>query len=132
MLSHGVAPTGVLLSAMVPVPKDKRGSKSDSNNYRAIVISSILRRLFDSIIIKDQHLSLVTDHLQFGFKENSSTNSSTITCTQLLVETIEYYNINNTDCYMLLLDASKAFDRIEYVHLFKLLLQRNMCPLFCD
>ena len=33
MLSHGVAPTGVLLSTMVPVPKDKRGSKSDSNTY---------------------------------------------------------------------------------------------------
>ena len=104
MLSHGVAPTGLLLSTMVPVPKDKRGSKSDSNNYRAIAISSILGKLFDSIIIKDQHLSLITDDLQFGFKENSST----ITCTQLLVETIEYYNINNTDCYMLLLDASKA------------------------
>ena len=116
MLSHGVASTGLLLSTMVPVPKDKRGSKSDSNNYRAIAVSSILGKLFDSIIIKlDQHLSLVTDNLQFGFKENSST----ITCTQLLVETTEYYNINNTDCYMLLLDASKAFDRIEYVRSFK-------------
>ena len=110
---------------MVPVPKDKWGSKSDSNNYRAIAISSILGKLFDSIIIKDQHLSLVTDDLQFGFKENSST----ITCTQLLVETIEYYNINNTDCYMLLLDASKAFDRIEYVCLCKLIHERNMCPI---
>ena len=27
MLSHGVAPTGFLLSTMVPVPKDKRGIK---------------------------------------------------------------------------------------------------------
>ena len=70
---------------MVPVPKDKRGSKSDSYNYRAITISSILGKLFDSIIIiKVQHLSLVTDDLQFGFKENSST----ITYTQLLVETM--------------------------------------------
>ena len=100
MLSHGVAPTGLLLSTMVHVSKDKRGSKSDSNNYRAIAISSILGKLFDSIIIKDQHLSLVTDDLQFGFKENSST--CTITYTQLLAEAIEYYNINNTDCYMLL------------------------------
>ena len=53
MLSHGVAPTGLLLSTMVLVPKDKRGSKSDSNNYRAIAISSILGKLCDSIIIKD-------------------------------------------------------------------------------
>ena len=30
---------------------------------------------------------------------------------------------------MLLLDASKAFDRIEYSRLFKLLRERNMCPI---
>ena len=30
---------------------------------------------------------------------------------------------------MLLLDAMKAFDRIEYVRLFKLLREKNMCPI---
>ena len=65
MLSHGVSPLGLLCSTMVPVPKDKRGSKSD--NYRAIAISSILGKLFDSIIIKEQHSSLITDDLQFRF-----------------------------------------------------------------
>ena len=30
---------------------------------------------------------------------------------------------------MLLLDASKAFDRIEYVRLFELLRDNNMCPI---
>ena len=53
MLSHGVPPAGLLLSTMGPVPKDKRGSMSNSNNYRAIAQSSIFERLFDSIIIKD-------------------------------------------------------------------------------
>ena len=42
MLTHGVAPSGLLLSTMIHVPKNKRGSKSDSSNYRAIAISSIL------------------------------------------------------------------------------------------
>ena len=74
--------------------------------------------------MKEQYASLITDDLQFGFKENSST----IICTQLLIETIEYYNSNNTDCFMLLLDASKAFDRIEYSTLFNNLRNRNMCP----
>ena len=125
MLSYGVSPLGLLCSTMVGVPKDKPGSKSDSNNYRAIAVSSILGKLLDSIIINEQHSSFITDDLQFGFKGNSST----IICTQLLIETIEYYNRNNTDYFMLLLDASKAFDRIEYVRLFTLLRLRNMCPL---
>ena len=74
--------------------------------------------------MKEQYARLITDDLQFGFKENSST----IICTQLLIETIKYYNSNNTDCFMLLLDASKAFDRIEYSTLFNNLRNPNMCP----
>ena len=56
MLTHGVAPSGLLLSTstMIPVPKDKRASKSDSNNYRAIAISSISGKIFDSIVMKEQ------------------------------------------------------------------------------
>ena len=67
MLSHGGAPSGLLLSTTVHVLKDKRGNKSDSSNYRAIAISSILGKLLDSIIIQDQHVSLKTDDLQFRF-----------------------------------------------------------------
>ena len=46
----------------------------------------------------------------------------------MLLETIDYYNENDTDCYLLLLDASKAFDRVEYVKLFNTLRHRKMCP----
>ena len=68
--------------------------------------------------------NLQTDNLQFGFKQNSST----VICTALLVETIEYYTDNGSDCYLLLLDASKAFDRVEYVKLFNILRDRGVCP----
>ena len=50
MLSHGTAPAGLLLSTLVPLNKNKRGNKCDSKNYRAIAISSIIGKLFDSFI----------------------------------------------------------------------------------
>ena len=124
MLSHGTAPAGLLLSTLVSLIKNKRGNKWDSNNYRAIAISSLLGKLFDAILLKLQHASLFTDLLQFGFKPNSST----VICTSLLRDTIEYYDENGSDWYLLLLDASKAFDRVEYVRLFRTLSDRNMCP----
>ena len=42
MLTHGVVSSRLLLSTMIPMPKDKRASKNDSNNCRAISINSIL------------------------------------------------------------------------------------------
>ena len=46
-----------------------------------------------------------------------------------MLETIDYYVENNTDCYLLLLDTSKAFDRMEYVKLFTILRARKLCPI---
>ena len=94
MLTHGVAPQGLLLSTLVPIPKNKGGNKCDSNNYRQIAISSLLGQIFDTIILDKQQRSLETDVLQFGFKKNSST----VICTSMLKEPIDYYNENKTDC----------------------------------
>ena len=87
MLTHGVVPQGLLLSTLVPIPKNKRGNKCDSNNYRQIAISSLIGKIFDTIILDKQKMSLETDVLQFGFKKNSST----VICTSMLKETIDYY-----------------------------------------
>ena len=53
-------------------------------------------------------------------------NSYTVICTSMLKETIDYYNENETDCYLLLLDA---FDKVQYNTLFNRLHERNMCPI---
>ena len=64
MLSHGTSLSGLLLSTMIPIPQNRRGNKSDSNNYRAICLSSLLGKLFDIIILKEQSDCLLTDNLQ--------------------------------------------------------------------
>ena len=94
----------------MPLPKNKRGKRCDSNNYRKNAISSLLGKIFYSIILDKQPMSLETDVFPFAFKKNSST----VMCTSMLKETIYYYNENKTDCYSLLLDASNAFDRVAY------------------
>ena len=42
MLIHGISPSSLQTSTLVPIPKDKRKSLSVSDNYRAIVLSSPL------------------------------------------------------------------------------------------
>ena len=59
----------------------------------------------------------------------SAIKTFTITCLSLRTETIEYNTSNNSNCYLTLLDASKAFDRLKYTGLFTILRQHNMCLL---
>ena len=75
--------------------------------------------------MKEQCTSLSTDVLQFEFKPHSSTTI----CTSLLRDTIEHYNEYGNECYLLLLDASKAFDRVDYVKLFRIVRDRKLCPI---
>ena len=53
MLTHGMPLSGLLLSTTIlPLPKNKRGNLSESSNYRAIALNSLLCKLFDTIIIE--------------------------------------------------------------------------------
>ena len=94
----------------------------NSENYIAIALSSVSGKIFDKIVIEKQVEQLGTSELQFGYK----TNSSTVMCS---TETIEYYVSRKTPVYVLLIDASKAFDRVSHIKLFKTLQAHGVCPL---
>jgi hypothetical protein len=54
---------------------------------------------------------------------------STNLCTFVVNEVIQYYTNKGGTVYVVMLDASKAFDRVEYTKLFNILLDRSLCPL---
>ena len=49
-------------------------------------------------------------------------------CTFAVSEVIQYYLNNSSDVFVMLLDASKAFDRVELMKLFGLLRKKGLCP----
>ena len=124
LLSHGVSPTDFGLSTMVPIPKSKLKSKSDPENYRSIALSSILNKVLDKVFIRKCKQSFATSDYQFGFKEQHST----VQCSFVVNEVVQHYVSNDSTVYACLLDATKAFDRIAYCKLFRLLLDRSVCP----
>ena len=90
----------------------------------AVSLSSLFSKILDNCILIMQSDSLQSDPLQFAYKENAST----VQCASVICEVINYY-INNDSCiYMCMLDASKAFDRVNHLSLFNKLKLRNMCP----
>ena len=125
MLVHGVAPDELMTGIMSPLIKDARKSQQESENYRSITIGTCISKIFEKVI-KNKHTTVMeTSENQFGFKENMSTNM----CTFVLNETISYYTKNDTTVYALFLDASKAFDRVNFIKLFRKLLDKGMSPI---
>ena len=49
-------------------------------------------------------------------------------CTFMVLETIEYYKSNGSNVHVMLLDATKAFDRLNYIKLLEKLLSKGMWP----
>ena len=125
MLVHGIAPDDLLLGTMIPLIKNSRATKQCSDNYRALTIGTGMSKLLDTVILNQQKDVLKTSELQFGYKENLSTTM----CSFMVLETIEYYKSKVSSVHVLLLDASKAFDRVDYIKLFDKQIKRGMCPL---
>ena len=50
-------------------------------------------------------------------------------CSIAVTETIEYYVSRKTPVYVLLIDASKAFDRVSHIKLFNILQAHGVCPI---
>ena len=123
MFLHSVVTKEMLLSVIVPIPKNRKKSLGDSSNYRSIAISSLIGKILDHIVLVKHAHVLQTSDLQFGFKAKQSTTQ----CTFIVREVVDYYVNNNSPVFVTLLDASRAFDRVHYVKLFKLLAKRNLC-----
>ena len=124
MICHSYAPPSFIKSSIIPIPTGTKATLTDSDKYRSIAISSILSKVLDYVIIDNQKLALQTSDYQFGFKSKSST----VLCTTMVTETIQYYTENGCkSVFLLLLDASKSFDKVVFHMLFNELIKKNVC-----
>lgn len=95
----------------------KKGSKSNPSNYRPISLTSVICKLFESIV-RDQLLDFCLENnklsaKQFGFLPGKSC------CLQLLHAVDSWINQIEAGCDLAVLytDFSKAFDRVSHAKL---------------
>ena len=63
MITHDVVPGGVLQSVLIPIPKDKSKALTDSKNYHAIAMGSILGKILDIHLLNTHGHILETNNL---------------------------------------------------------------------
>ena len=85
-------------------------------------MSSILGKMLDAYVINRYDSIITTSSQQVGLKKGHSTSI----CSMILKETLEYYRRGNNTVYCTMLDATKAFDRVEYCKLVRLLLDKKL------
>lgn len=125
MLLHGFSPGDFKNSVMTPIPKNLRKSVNDSTNYRSIALSSILGKVFDKVLLMKCKTVFTSTDYQFGYKAKLSTGH----CSFVVDEVINRYKNNGSTVYACLLDASKAFDRLDWICMFNVLIKKELCPL---
>ena len=108
-VSHNFLPHNMLKGEIKPRIKDNIASKTSSDNYRPVMNSSNLFKLFEYCLLPHLEKCLDLCPSQFGFRKNTSCISAIC----ILKETIASYNAKNSNVHCAMVDLSKAFDKIN-------------------
>ena len=109
-LSHKHVPRSMIEGEIRPVFKNNCASKTDSSNYRPVMNSSNILKVFENCIFPYLSNHLKLSNLQFGYRNNTSCNLAVT----VLNETVENYVSGNSNVHCCVIDVSKAFDKINY------------------
>ena len=93
-----------------------------SENYRGISLCNSLCKVFDLWVLSKCSNLMDSSNHQFAFKAKHST----VLCTTMVKQIISFYNSNKSDVYACLVDASKAFNKLNFNKLFQVLLERGI------
>ena len=121
-LMHGYLPNEFMSSSLTPTIKDPKGDITSTANYRPIAVSSIISKLFEFVLVNRivPHLNLSSN--QFGYCEGVGLD----TCVYIVKEHLLRLDKLGSNPLVCFIDASQAFDRVNYNILFRKLIDRNV------
>ena len=123
ILRHGYLPDRLMMTLLSPILKSKNGAITDKSNYRPIALATVCTKVLEICLLTRFDSFICTTDNQFAYKKGHATDL----CVYLLKESISYYVKHSSLVYVCLLDASKAFDKLNHWILFKRLKDRG-CP----
>ena len=114
-LSHNFVPPKFVEGQVKPIVKNSCLGKTNSSNFRPIMNSSNFLKIFENCLSPYLERHLVLNKRQFGFRAKTSCSSAHI----ILKEVIKKYTTQGSNVHCVMIDLSKAFDKVNH----KLLIQ---------
>ena len=120
--SHCYLPNSLLKGIISPLVKDLKGNITEMSNYRPVMQSSCILKIFETHILNVLSEKINFSQRQFGFTAGVSTAD---TC--FLLKEVIYENTKNKNrVTATFIDLSKAFDKVNHFILGKKLLKKNI------
>ena len=125
IILHGYVPHSMLAGQIKPVIKSISGSKSDSENFRPVMSSSVTFKLLEYCLLPVLNKHIDLNKRQFGFRKDASC-FSTVT---IFKEIVHSYKSEKSNVYCCMVNFTKAFDRVDAKLLVRKLKQTSVPPL---
>ena len=125
-ICHGHIPQNMARGEIKPVVKNKFGNINSSDNYRPVMNSPNILKIFEYCL--QPKINFTSNSRQFGFKKGSST----LIAVTSLKETIKKYLKGQSRIYSSFVDISKAFDKVNLNVLICKLKEKNISPLIIN
>jgi len=98
---------------IIPIIRDRLRDTSDVRNYRGIILSPVISKLFEYCVMEKYYKYFPNSDLQFDFKEKIGCSHAIFALRQCA----KYFISRGSSMFMASLDAKKAFDRLNRVKL---------------
>ena len=128
LVLHGIVPSAFGQGIVIPLVKNTNGNIADSSNYRGITLSPVISKIFELLMMDMVKDKLISSDLQFGFKPNSSCSHAILA----LQAGVKHICDSGGTATLCALDISKAFDRVNFYGLFKILIDCLFPKSFID
>jgi len=122
MIQYSAMPRYFNISIVKPLVKDPKKPSYLTNNLRPIAISDPLTNIFERLIKKEFNRVYKSENLQFGFKTNSSCQHAIFVLNECIANSLK----SGKTIYIIAIDASKAFDKINRWYLYYTLIILGM------
>ena len=120
MLRHGYVPNIMKRGVIVTLHKGSNKRKDNPDNYRAITLTSVIMKLFETIILNrcKENILQNINMQQGGFQDGLSCLMTSF----ILRESIYFAREHGSNIYVCFMDGRKAFDTVWHAGLFYKLL----------